>query len=376
MTEIPYDKLKVGMRVRIEKGPNWFAEPAKWCLYPGAYTIRTCKDLLFSVEKKPNILFSGNKNRYRFYPAESRCGTCSHNNEAYCGFKIGPEPCPNYEPKESLCETCVYVYQQSNCNHTADGGLCDGYELFEDKEWADVPVLDMKDGEVGVITKWGTIDAYNGHRVQRSGEGLLDLTDEKPWRYLFGRDKGSYIEGRHRVRIMRGARKNYCPECGNVVNWDDGAICKVCWKKNKGSYVREKVNIVNPFIPGERIDRIVRNVIAIKEPKMKKLRVAWRLWNWSAWVVGSCVMTKALQPWAIVLYQMVKPLAVKLALDFWAWSGLGPWWAGLGWGSPNPANASVIIALIFLVCFIIAGILAVVSGSWQPHKWAWKKLTE
>lgn len=48
----------------------------------------------------------------------------------------------------------------------------------------EISVLDMKDGEIGIITRWGSHPSYSGIIIQRFGNHLVAIGEhsEKSWK--------------------------------------------------------------------------------------------------------------------------------------------------------------------------------------------------
>lgn len=46
---------------------------------------------------------------------------------------------------------------------------------IEEKIKSDISINDMRDGQIGVITRWGNHDEYLGRVVQRYGDSLITL---------------------------------------------------------------------------------------------------------------------------------------------------------------------------------------------------------
>ena len=62
--------------------------------------------------------------------------------------------------------------------------------------------IDMKDGQIGIITAWGTFPEYQGRIVQRYGDDLVYLGkgESSGWRGCFKEPVNN--EDEYRVRIL------------------------------------------------------------------------------------------------------------------------------------------------------------------------------
>jgi hypothetical protein len=68
-----------------------------------------------------------------------------------------------------------------------------------------IPLSEMKDGQIGVITKWENCTQYIGRVVQRYGNDLIIVGMPKcyGWAFLFKADTGN------RVRLLRNDEPLY-----------------------------------------------------------------------------------------------------------------------------------------------------------------------